>query len=145
MGVKLIHVSKRWQVIMVLNYIIELYHDHSLSSNYKIHDDVIKWKHFPRYWPFVWGIHRSPMNSLHKGQWRRALMLSLICTQITGWVNNGEAGDLRCHHPHYDVIVMFNNRLNNHLTEIYTFNSTLYQIYPKNLYGLKSRFSNNLG
>ena len=23
------------------------------------HDDVIKWKHFPRYWPFVWGIHRS--------------------------------------------------------------------------------------
>ena len=26
------------------------------SSN---HDDVIKWKHFPRYWPFVRGIHRS--------------------------------------------------------------------------------------
>ena len=24
-----------------------------------LHDDVIKWKHFPRYWPFVWGIHRS--------------------------------------------------------------------------------------
>ena len=23
------------------------------------HDDVIKWKHFPRYWPFVWGIHWS--------------------------------------------------------------------------------------
>ena len=23
------------------------------------HDDVIKWKHFPRYWPFVRGIHRS--------------------------------------------------------------------------------------
>ena len=25
----------------------------------KSHDDVIKWKHFPRYWPFVRGIHRS--------------------------------------------------------------------------------------
>ena len=24
-----------------------------------LHDDVIKWKHFPRYWPFVRGIHRS--------------------------------------------------------------------------------------
>ena len=24
-----------------------------------IHDDVIKWKHFPRNWPFVRGIHRS--------------------------------------------------------------------------------------
>ena len=33
-----------------------------------IHDDVIKWKHFPRYWPFVRGIHRSRVNSLHKGQ-----------------------------------------------------------------------------
>ena len=25
----------------------------------ELHDDVIKWKHFPRYWPFVRGIHRS--------------------------------------------------------------------------------------
>ena len=24
-----------------------------------LHDDFIKWKHFPRYWPFVRGIHRS--------------------------------------------------------------------------------------
>ena len=38
------------------------------------HDDVIKWKHFPRNWPFVRGIHRSPANSPHKGQWRGALM-----------------------------------------------------------------------
>ena len=44
------------------------------------HDDVIKWKHFPRYWPFVWGIHRSPVNSPHKGQRRGALMFSLIRT-----------------------------------------------------------------
>ena len=36
------------------------------------HDDVIKWRHFPRYWPFVRGIHRSPVNSPHKGQWRGA-------------------------------------------------------------------------
>ena len=36
------------------------------------HDDVIEWKHFPRYWPFVWGIYRSPVNSPHKGQWRGA-------------------------------------------------------------------------
>ena len=25
------------------------------------HDDVIKWKHVPRYWPFVRGFHRSPV------------------------------------------------------------------------------------
>ena len=33
-----------------------------------LHDDVIKWKHFPRNWPFVRGIHRAPVNSPHKGQ-----------------------------------------------------------------------------
>ena len=47
------------------------------------HDDVIKWKHFPRYWPFVRGIHRSPVNSPHKGQWRGSLMFSLISTMET--------------------------------------------------------------
>ena len=31
-----------------------------------VHDDVIKWKHFPRYWPFVRGIHRFPVISPHK-------------------------------------------------------------------------------
>ena len=70
------------------------------------HDDVIKWKHFPRYWPFVRGIHRSPVNSPHKGLWRGALMFSLICVWISGWVNNREAGDLRRYRAHYDVIVM---------------------------------------
>ena len=63
-------------------------------------------KHFPRYWPFVRGIHRSPVNSPHKGQWRRALTFSLICAWINGWINNGEAGDLRRHRAHYDVSVM---------------------------------------
>ena len=70
------------------------------------HYDVIKWKHFLRYWPFVRGIHRSPMNSPHRGQWRGALMYSLSCAWINGWVNNREAGDLRRHRTHYDVIVM---------------------------------------
>ena len=63
------------------------------------HDDVIKWNHFPRHWPFVRGIHWSPVNSPHKGPWRGALILSLICAWINGWVNNHEAGDLRRHRP----------------------------------------------
>ena len=67
------------------------------------HDDVIKWKYFPRYWPLVWEIHRSPVNS---PQWRGALMFSLICARINGRVNTREAGDLRRHRAHYDVIVM---------------------------------------
>ena len=70
------------------------------------HDDVIKWKHFLRYWPFVRGIPRSPGNSPHKGQRCGALMFSLICTRINGWVNNDEAGDLGRYRAHYDVTVM---------------------------------------
>ena len=73
-----------------------------------LHDDAIKWKHFPRYWPFVRGIHRSPVNSPHKGQSRRALMFSLICAWANGWVNTREAGELRRHRAHYDVTVMSN-------------------------------------
>ena len=63
-------------------------------SSTSAHDDVIKWK------------HRSPVNSPRKGQWRGALMFSLICIWISGWVNNREAGDLRRNHAYYDVIVM---------------------------------------
>ena len=55
------------------------------------HDDVIKWKHFPRYWPFVRGIHRAPVNSPHKGQLRGALMFFIyalnkrLSKQSWGW------------------------------------------------------------
>ena len=75
-----------------------------------VHGDVIKWKHFPRYWPFVRGIHRSPVNSPHRGQWRGTLMFSLIRTWINVWVNNREAGDLKRHRAHYDVIVKHKNQ-----------------------------------
>ena len=65
---------------------------HQQQLIYSNHDDVIKWKLFPRYWPFVRGIHRSPANSPHKGQRRVTLMFSLICAlnkrlskQSWGW------------------------------------------------------------
>ena len=79
---------------------------HSCHHISRHHDDVIKWKHFPRYCPFVRGINRSSVNSPHQGQSRGALMFSLICAWINGWVNNRDAGDLRCHRAHYEVIVM---------------------------------------
>ena len=75
------------------------------------HDDTIKWTHFPRYWPFVWGIHRSSVNSPHNGQWRGALMFSLICAWTNCWVHNRDAGDLRGHRAHHDVVVMWNTVL----------------------------------
>ena len=71
-------------------------------------DDVIKWKFFPHYWPFVCGNSPvTPVNSPHKGQWRKALTFSLISSTWTNsWTNNEDTGDLKCHCAHYDVIVM---------------------------------------
>ena len=68
-------------------------------GNTPVYDDVIKWKHFARSWPFERGIHRSPVNSPHKGQWRGALMIFFICASANGWVNNWDTGD-------YGVTVM---------------------------------------
>ena len=70
------------------------------------HDDVIKWKHFPRYWPFVRGIHRSPVNSHTKASDAELRSFLWSVLWIIGWVNNHEAGDLRRHRALYDVIVM---------------------------------------
>ena len=50
------------------------------------------------------------MWGIHKGQWRGALMFSLICACINAWINSREAGDLRHHRAHYDVILMTQTR-----------------------------------
>ena len=71
-----------------------------------LYDDVIKWKHFPRYCPYVRGIHRPPMDSPHKGQWRRAWIVSLIYAWTNGWANNRNAGDFRRYRTHNDVNVI---------------------------------------
>ena len=71
------------------------------------YDDVIKWKHL-RYWSFVREIHRSPVNSPHKGQWQGALMISLIYAWTNGWVINRDAGDLGRYRAHYDVTAIWN-------------------------------------
>ena len=70
------------------------------------HDDVIKWNHFLRYWPFVRGSHPSSVKSPHKGQWRGALMFSLICAGTNCSANYREANGLGRHRVDLDVTVM---------------------------------------
>ena len=91
----------------------------SISST---HDDVIKWKHFPRYWPFVQGIHRWPVNSRHKGPVTWSFGISFHLAWINGCVNNCEAGDSGRQRTHYDVIVMI---IHGYLTGIETCKETL--------------------
>ena len=69
-----------WYLYANVSFVSSAYHHNS-----PIHDDVIKWK-------------------------RGALMFSLICSRINGWVNNREACDLIRHGGHYDVIVIISYR-----------------------------------
>ena len=61
---------------------------------------IISWhgcKHFPNDWPFARGIHRSPVDSPHKGPVTISLMLSLMLTWTRCWTNSQVAIDFRCH------------------------------------------------
>ena len=91
---------------LTINCLIGYWNRARINKIHLTHDDVIKWKYFLRYWPFVRGIHRSPVNSPRNGQWRGALMHSLIFAWINGWVNNREAGGMRRHGAHYDLTVV---------------------------------------
>ena len=54
------------------------------------------------YWELIENISRK---FTYNGQWCRVAMFSLIYTWTNGWLNNRDAGDLRCHHAHYDITV----------------------------------------
>ena len=117
------------------------------------YDDVIKWKHFPRYWPFVRGIHRSPVNSPHKGQWRGALMFSLICAlnkrlnkQSWGWWFETSS---RLLWRHRNGLKFVQNRYfskiwpRSKIFEIFEKIGILRKVWPKSKIWLKSEFFEN--
>ena len=68
-------------------------------------------KHFPRHWPFVRGIHRSPMNSRTKPNDAELWCFLWFAPWINGWVKNREASDLGRHRAHYYVIVVIKSML----------------------------------
>ena len=96
-------------VVQLLSFTLYMFFKyHNISSPFTCwwpskvsHLDVIKWKPFPRYWPFELRIHVSPVNSPHKGRWRGALIFSLAWTN--GLVHKRYAGDLRRNRTDYGV------------------------------------------
>ena len=93
-------------------YIFFYLHLHDSSGRVQETEIHTWWRHqmetFSALLAICAGNSPVPVNSPLKGQWRGALMFSLICTRINGWVNNGDAGDLRLNRSHYDVTVMIN-------------------------------------
>ena len=73
---------------------------------HSLHNDVIKWKHFPHYWPFIEECTSHWWIPLTKVSDESFLIFSLMCTWINNWVNSSEAGDLRHYCAHHEVIVM---------------------------------------
>ena len=51
-------------------------------------------------------LHRSQVNSPHKGQWRAALIFALICAWRNGWVNNRYTSNLGRHCTHFGVMAI---------------------------------------
>ena len=96
-----------------------------LSVCLSVHDNVIKWKYFPRDWLFVRGIHRSPVNSPHKGQWCVTWCFLWSVSEKKGWVNNRYAGKLRRHCTHYDVTVMLSACLSVFLSHLFNYASII--------------------
>ena len=84
------------------NYIMMSWHRNAFSIAGP-HDDVIKWKHFPRYWTFGRGIHWSPGDSPHKSQWRELYVFfdlrpnKRLSKQFWGWWFETPSRPLWCH------------------------------------------------
>ena len=94
--------------LLLASGINEWYLPHMCISRTDLHDTW--WRHqketFSVILALMRGIHRSPVDSPHNGQWRRALVFSLICTLTKGSANNREADHLKRHHAHHDVTAM---------------------------------------
>ena len=78
------------------------YNVHPTGNTIWRYDDVIKWKYFPRYWLFVKGIRRSPVDSPQKAS-DADLWCFFICACTNSWTNDRDADDLS---RHYDITVM---------------------------------------
>ena len=77
-----------------------------IKENVNLHDDIMKMKRFPRHWPSVRGIHRSPVDSPHKSSVRKDMIFSLMLALTRCWQNDRVAGDFRGHDANCDVTLM---------------------------------------
>ena len=98
-----IHFTKG-QVFIRWRHDVEAWQHHMLRNTQKAttthrmdinHDDVIKWKLFPVTGGFP---SQRPVT--------QSFEVFLICVLTNSWANSQDAGDLRRHRAHYDVILM---------------------------------------
>ena len=81
------------------------------QTEFKPHDDVIKWKHFSCYWPLCREFIGNRWIPLPKASDTELWCFLWSARWINGWVNNRQSGYLRSNRAHFDVIVMLRNEL----------------------------------
>ena len=97
-------------------------------TSYYLHDDVIKWKDFPRYWPFMQEIHRSPVNLPAQRPVTRSFDVSFdmllnirLSKQSSGWLFKT---------PSHSLWRQCNEENNGHISVTGVFTSKADAIYP---------------
>ena len=83
----------QWETSLQCNAISLI--SHEMWACYR---DVMTWKCFMHYWPFVKGIHL--VDSLHKGPVMHNIDVSLMLARTNCYANSGMGSDLRCHNAH---------------------------------------------
>ena len=94
--------TSKWRLQADIKYPIEASYcctsetSRLLNCRYS-HDDIIKCTHLPRQWPFVRGIHRSPVDSPHKGHVTGTFDVPFLLIRTDGWTNTRLTGNSRRH------------------------------------------------
>ena len=92
-----------------ISTLYEWYHSNEakqLKARSRLHDNFMRWRWFPRYWPFVRGIHQCLVDIPPKTSVTWALMFPLVLSLTDGWKNSQVVGDLIRHESHCDGILM---------------------------------------
>ena len=104
------------------------------SSYQACHGDVIKWKHFLRYWLLCGEFTGRWWIPLTKASDAQLWCFLLICAWTNGWVNNWDAGDLRHHRTQYDVAVMWQLCWSVHLDNFLFFVEYIFTIHHVHIF-----------
>ena len=97
-----------WLSVFVNMLLSQVIRDMQLQLSH-VHDDAIKWKHFPCYWPFGRWTTGHRWIPLTKASDAELWCFFFICAWTKYWANNRDAGDLIRYGDDYDVTVMLYN------------------------------------
>ena len=87
-----------WHVYLLFCVMLQIVSHNDFNKSQAAFQAISWWRHQMETFSALLVIcEGNPLLIPHKGQWRKALMYSLICAWINDWANNRGAGDLTRH------------------------------------------------